>query len=368
MMLMHDPEQQPTLGSLTLGGYDSLRMNPNTLSFPLAGNDSQGLVVQLQSITAINTLASEISLLSENVTAIIGTTLPFIWLPLSACLVFEDAFGLIWNASKQLYLVNDTIHQQLQNQNPVISFTLGNMVPGSKSIIITLPYGAFDLQAASPIFANGSNYFPLRRATDETQYTLGRAFLQEAYILVDYEQSNFSVSQAQFPLNTSSSLVTINHSQQRHSNVEAASVTHSSLSKGAIAGITIGSIVGVMLLCTIGFFMVSRYFRRRKVDCQPDPDLAISPSEEEKSWPSSPSQSDSAALAPQILQATVAPIGEYTSLDALNARELDSAIARSPKPPTQELQGSNTSKELPQTPPRELRRKAKHIAELATYD
>jgi hypothetical protein len=41
---------------------------------------------------------------------------------------------------------------------------------------------AFDLQAHWSIYPSTTNYFPLRRAANDTQYTLGKKFLQEAYV------------------------------------------------------------------------------------------------------------------------------------------------------------------------------------------
>jgi len=43
-----------------------------------------------------------------------------------------------------------------------------------------LPYAAFDLVADYPLVIDSSRYFPLMRAANESQYTLGRTFLQEA--------------------------------------------------------------------------------------------------------------------------------------------------------------------------------------------
>lgn len=103
---------------------------------------------------------SIVSILSSPVTAVIDTTLPFVYLPLPGCVAIENAFELAWNADRSLYLINDTTHQGLFSSNPSVRFTLGEPTPG-QSINITLPYGAFDLQATSPIFPNGTNYFPL---------------------------------------------------------------------------------------------------------------------------------------------------------------------------------------------------------------
>ncbi len=65
---------------------------------------------------------------------------------------------------------------------------------------IEIPYGAFDLEAREPLTLNGTpHYLPLRRAQNETQYALARTFLQQAYLIVGYERTYFSVSQAIFP-------------------------------------------------------------------------------------------------------------------------------------------------------------------------
>lgn len=63
---------------------------------------------------------------------------------------------------------------------------------------IVIPYLSFDLQATFPLINNSSWYFPLKRAANDSQNTLGRAFLQESYLIVDWERNNFSVSQCVF--------------------------------------------------------------------------------------------------------------------------------------------------------------------------
>lgn len=80
------------------------------------------------------------------------------------------------------YLVDNTTHANLTAMNPVLTFTLGNTVTGGNTTTISLPYAAFDLKASYPIYETPTNYFPLRRATDPSQYTLGRVFLQEASV------------------------------------------------------------------------------------------------------------------------------------------------------------------------------------------
>lgn len=185
-------------GSLTLGGYDASRFTPNNLTFTFGPDDSRPLLVGVTAITAANTIMGTVNPLSSGILALIDSGTPHIWLPLPACTAFERAFGLTYDPHTDLYLVNSTTHTQLTQLNPSITLTLGNEISSGQSINITLPYAAFDLQASHPIYPNATPYFPLRRAANDSQYTLGRTFLQEAYLTVDHTRSNFSVQQAIF--------------------------------------------------------------------------------------------------------------------------------------------------------------------------
>ena len=142
-----------------------------------------------------------LSLLASPIVANIDSSVAQIWLPTTACQRFEEVFGLTWNEESNLYLVNETLHKTLLIRNDNITFTLSNEKSQPISTIdIVLPYASFDLTASYPLVAyTSTHYFPLRRAENESQYVLTRTFLQEAYLLVDYERSLFSISQARFP-------------------------------------------------------------------------------------------------------------------------------------------------------------------------
>jgi hypothetical protein len=180
-------------GSLTLGGYDSSRFIPNDFSIPFAPDFDKDLTVQIDNIS----LDEDLILLESPITAFLDSSIPYIYLPASACALFESAFGLTWNETAQIYLVNTTQHILLQTQNPNVTFTLGSDSSTSK-VNITLPYAAFDLTASTPLVDGTANYFPLKQANDSTQYTLGRTFFQEAYIIADFERKTFSVSQCKW--------------------------------------------------------------------------------------------------------------------------------------------------------------------------
>ena len=169
------------LGSLTLGGYDSARFVPNNVTFDFDARDIRDLSVDISSITYTEK-SQNTTLMSSPISAYLDSTIPWIYLPLSVCQKFESAFGLEYDNTTQSYLVNDTLHQKLQSDNASVTFTLRNPAQQSGGDVdITLPYAAFDLVAQYPLTANGSlNYFPLARATNDSQYTLGRTFFQEA--------------------------------------------------------------------------------------------------------------------------------------------------------------------------------------------
>ena len=166
--------------SLTFGGYDASRFVPNGLSFNLAQDITRDLVVGLQSILSTTTNKSKTLLLPNPILAFIDSTQPYIYLPVESCAAFEEAFQLVWNITEQTYWISDELHQNLLLTNPNITFTIGDSLTTSSTLDITLPYASFDLEALPPAVPKATRFFPLRRAANSTQYTLGRTFFQEA--------------------------------------------------------------------------------------------------------------------------------------------------------------------------------------------
>jgi hypothetical protein len=169
-------------GSLILGGYDTSKFVPNNLIFSFNEVDTIDLTVNILDISFSNSTLANLSLLLDSdapLPAFIDSSIPHLWLPIAVCDLFSEAFGLTYDPDLDLYLVNDTQHTILTNSNPSVAFTLGNL-SSDATVQITLPYKAFDLQISSPIVGNPAYYFPLKQAANNTQYTLGRTFLQEA--------------------------------------------------------------------------------------------------------------------------------------------------------------------------------------------
>lgn len=165
---------------MTFGGYDASRLHPNSLSFTLAPDVTRDLVIGLQLIHATTANQPFIPLLPSPIYTFIDSTQPFIYLPVESCQEFEHAFGLVWNATDEVYWVNNTLHQTLLLMNPTITFSIGNTKIGGPTVDIIFPYASFDLNVTSPAVDGTVRVFPLQRAANSTQYTLGRTFLQEA--------------------------------------------------------------------------------------------------------------------------------------------------------------------------------------------
>ncbi|KAJ6084958.1 hypothetical protein N7499_004587 [Penicillium canescens] len=229
----------------------------------MADDVTRDLVVYLQSISYSG--SSSAILLSDPILIFIDSTDPNLWLPEGVCDTFEQAFGLTLDNESGLYLVNDTHNTELLNSNAQVTFRLSDVASGGDAVTITFPYDAFALTAQAPLVDNSSYYFPLKRAANSTQYTLGRAFLQEAYLSADYERGIFNVSACAWDETAEEHIVTISSkdsdsvcSGNACPSAGGSSDDSSSLSNGAVAGIAIAALVGVAILAAVLFFFIRR--------------------------------------------------------------------------------------------------------------
>lgn len=247
--------------SLTLGGYDSSRFISNNVSFPFDKEDIRDLSVTINSIT-MTSRGSSTDLMSTSIRALIDSTVPYLYLPLAVCRKFEDAFGLTFDENVQAYLVNDSLHEKLINQAASVTFSLGNAITAD-TVNISLPYAAFDLIADYPWMPNKSRYFPLMPAMNYSQYTLGRTFLQEAYLIADYERFNFSISQCNWSAaSQQTKIIPI-----EPVNLDT-SQAHHHLSVGAIVGVVLGGVLAVLAIIPLLYRGLSNLRARFEVKKQ----------------------------------------------------------------------------------------------------
>lgn len=256
----HDP---PLLSSLTLGGYDASRFVPNDISFGFAPDNERDIVVGILGITANTATKSNINLRPRDpFTMYIDSTIAELWLPIEVCKAFEQTFGLKYDNDTSLYLVNNDLHSRLLAENPSITFSLGQPYASDATVNITLPYSAFDLEANPPYrgLENSTKYFPIRQGSDESQFVLGKTFLQEAYLIVDWERQNFSVSATNWTYDQPKDIVPI-YGKKYEPQALTATGKPKHLATGPIIGIALGAGFGLAIAVSgIGWW----YWRRRQ--------------------------------------------------------------------------------------------------------
>jgi len=247
---------------LAFGGYDQSRFVPNNITFPFDANDSRKPSLNIQAIVSQNLSNEPVNLLPDGAAyTLVDFAESHIWLPVSACDAFASAFNLTYDNNTDLYLVDPSTHAQLVERNLTITFGLGETSDPGKRVNVVLQYSAFDQKATYPIFENATNYFPIRRAYNDTQYTLGRTFFQEAYIRVDYERGNFSVHHALFPATNAKQQIIAIAALKVGSRVASGDGSRA-FSRSTIAGVSVGS---VAVLSFIVFFIRWMLRRRRNV-------------------------------------------------------------------------------------------------------
>lgn len=259
--------------NLVFGGYDTTRFRQSNTypSIPLTGSD---LVVNVQSVdyTPISNLRSDTVSWTGGTPnpmffAAIDSTFPYLWLPKEVCDQFERTYGLTWNERGNYYTVNETAHKYNLVQGGTVKFVLGKDQSNTQATSsIELPYQAFSQPINPELFpnTNATRYFAIKRSTNG-KYVLGRTFLQEAYLIVDYENSNFTVSPAAWPETMPSETIVpiiskkwdyLKHSQEQSSG---------GLSGGAIAGIVVGILVVFGIIGLVAFF----FWKRRRTHNYP---------------------------------------------------------------------------------------------------
>lgn len=269
--------------SLTLGGYDENRFIPHNVSFTLT-QDPPVPQVFIDSISVISSNGSnapiQLASSEENINALIDSSTPYLWLPETVCDRFADALGLSYNESLNLYTFdeNPTQHDNLSDSSTTTTFTFRFKDKPSASgfVEIDLPYAAFDLSLSYPYIPYteyGTDeaskfYFPLARSANSSQYTIGRAFLQEAYIITSYETNQFALYQAVHVSDTlnNKSIIAIpsGDSTTGQETSTASSGQNTRLTKGQIAGIVIGVLGTIATLLATLYFSYIKYYKPKK--------------------------------------------------------------------------------------------------------
>jgi hypothetical protein len=321
-------------GSLTLGGYDAARFDNKTeAKFHFFDDMEKHLMVRVESITwnyAKNEDTSGSPPFSGGFTALIESSRAFLYLPPTACDNIAKEWGLNWDNATQYYILNDTAHKRNTQMKPFLRFKLGELgsqvsQPGdnepktNSSTTITIPYDALAHPLDFPYVTSPKLFVPIRPSNNPQSYVLGRAFLQEAYLTVDYERKIFKVAQANFP--AGSKLIKSIHTVNETNVVEGPKLP---VPKAAIAGIAAGAAALIALLL-LALFWLRRVKKTRKREAE-----------------------EAAAIKESNLQDPHSPASPDDSMrKGFDVTELDSGIVHEaggvPTYPRQEMSGDSIS-------------------------
>ncbi|KAF1829200.1 acid protease [Decorospora gaudefroyi] len=318
---------QTVLGSLVLGGYDASRLIPNNLTFIFAPDNERDLVVGLVGLTANTTTNQNIDLMKrDDVTLFIDSTIAEVYLPVEICEAFEDAFGLKRDEATDLYLVDDALHQTLLAENPSVTFVLGQKYSTDATVRITLPYAAFDLEASPPYrgLQNKTRYFPLRLGNNPNEWVLGRTFLQEAYLTVDWERQNFTLSAVDWTFGKPAEILPIVSPKYAVSNDPPG--PRKRLTSAAVIGIAVGGgFCFALVMCAIGWCFWRRRHKRKLEAIKAKYEAEVAAAAASKKHAATPEEHATSPVRDSTEGRTVFPKAELPGISAVH-HELSSGV------------------------------------------
>lgn len=255
--------------SLIIGGYDAAAFEQNDIAFTVDSDSS--LVVDLRSLVVANSLIGTMSppLDGNSISMVIDSTVSDLWLPAAICDSLAQALNLTLDPATGRYLIDPDSHEALLAASPQFTFTLAANESSAETMNIVLPYDAFDLQLLPPIYESAVPYFPIRETPEGSTSVLGRAFLQEAYIAVDWERGNFTLGQAATTEKAPTVIPILPPSGK----------SSRSLSTGGIAGVVVGGVAAMCILVAGWWFW--RRSNKRKAQSGAPP---LEPDEKTDLW------------------------------------------------------------------------------------
>jgi hypothetical protein len=139
---------------------------------------------------------SEVSGLLNAHNASIGQSLPvdilpvapYLDLPQSTCDAIAAWLPVTYQAKYGLYFwnVNDPQYSKIVSSPSVLSFTFAKDQSNTKNLTINVPFALLNLTLDTPLISTPTQYFPCN-AQSRGYYSLGRAFLQAAFLGTNWE-------------------------------------------------------------------------------------------------------------------------------------------------------------------------------------
>ena len=200
--------------SLWLGGYDASRIVGPVSSQDIQDDAGSELVIDLLDIgigvdhggspfpfSSQQGLLSEgnSSITSNGISVSMNPSAPYMNLPNDTCFAIAKRLPVKYNAGKALYLwdVTDPQFAKIVSSPTYLNFIFRSNSTSSGNLTIHVPFSLLNLTLEEPLVSTPTPYFPCQppQTPDNslTYYSLGRAFLQAAFIGVTWFGSNQGV-------------------------------------------------------------------------------------------------------------------------------------------------------------------------------
>ena len=200
-------------GSLVFGGYDQSRVLGDVGAFDLgAGSTMLLTLVDIQIGVEIGSSpfgeSSYVGLLKLNSSlnglqpAIVNPIVPYLFMSPETCAAVAEKLPVTFNAQVGLYIWNttDPQYEMIVDSPAYLAFIILN--EGGGNLTIKVPFRLLNLTLEAPIVVTTQQYFPCRpfHATDQSSnYFLGKAFLQAAFVGMNWQIPKFFLAQAPGP-------------------------------------------------------------------------------------------------------------------------------------------------------------------------
>ncbi|KAI4261749.1 MAG: hypothetical protein L6R42_003055 [Xanthoria sp. 1 TBL-2021] len=202
--------------SLWLGGYDSSRVLGSVSSQPYSGDqllidllevgigvddgDSPFPFAQKQGI-----LRQGNASIGDSVQVSLDPLAPYLHLPQSTCAAIASYLPVSYQSKYKLYFWNtkDPRYEPLVRSPSFLSFTFRAPSLPQAELVIKVPFQLLNLTLQAPMIDTPTQYFPCRSpqagGTHLSGYALGRAFLQAAFLAVNWDPNDGQWSLGQAP-------------------------------------------------------------------------------------------------------------------------------------------------------------------------
>ena len=207
--------------SLILGGYDKSRVLGNVGAFDTTGPGGNPILQMVDATIGVETGGTPFNTTSigslyraggnATVSVNVNPLVPYMFLPFGMCEAIAQWLPVTYQKGPGLYTwnTNDYRYKAIINSPAYLSFTFQQST--SSNLTIKVPFSLLNLTLESPIVATPRPYFPCKpyQAQGDDSWYLGRAFLQAAYLSINWEQNKFFLAQASGPGSGPSSVSTI---------------------------------------------------------------------------------------------------------------------------------------------------------------